>query len=176
MIAIVNRRSPPPPSPNISGAKQFRTLRFCNVISHASERKQNHSGHLAWRQSRALGAVQRSRRWRRARHCRPVPADREDLPYKIEIWNESGAAVEQIVAVTANAGIGSAVHYAATREYPDHHITLRHKNSVVARWSGPQHRPCSTDRRSARGAARRDECLLFIQKRTLRSRRQRLLH
>jgi hypothetical protein len=28
---------------------------------------------------------------------------------------------------------------AATREYPDRHITLRHKNSVVARWSGPQH-------------------------------------
>jgi hypothetical protein len=70
---------------------------------------------------------------------RPIPADREDLPYKIEIWNESGAAVEQIVAVTANASIGYAAYYAATREYPDRHITLRHKNSVVARWSGPQH-------------------------------------
>jgi hypothetical protein len=70
---------------------------------------------------------------------RPVPADREDLPYKIEIWNESGAAVEQIVAVTANAGIGYAAYYAATREYPHRHIMLRHKNSVVARWSGPQH-------------------------------------
>jgi hypothetical protein len=70
---------------------------------------------------------------------RPVPADREDLPYKVEIWNESGAAVEQIVAITANASIGYAAYYAATREYPDRHITLRHKNSVVARWSGPQH-------------------------------------
>jgi hypothetical protein len=70
---------------------------------------------------------------------RPVPADRDDLPYKVEIWNETGAAVEQIVAVTANASIGYAAYYAATREYPDRHITLRHKNSVVARWSGPQH-------------------------------------
>jgi hypothetical protein len=70
---------------------------------------------------------------------RPVPADREDLPYKVEIWNEAGAAVEQIVAITANASIGYAAYYAATREYPDRHITLRHKNSVVARWSGPQH-------------------------------------
>jgi hypothetical protein len=70
---------------------------------------------------------------------RPVPVDREDLPYKVEIWNESGAAVEQVVAVTANASIGYAAYYAATREYPDRHITLRHKNSVVARWSGPQH-------------------------------------
>src|SRR5262249_48612581 len=70
---------------------------------------------------------------------RPVPIDREDLPYKVEIWNEAGASVEQIVAVTANASIGYAAYYAATREYPDRHITLRHKNSVVARWSGPKH-------------------------------------
>jgi hypothetical protein len=72
------------------------------------------------------------------------PADRsstprEDLPYKVEIWNESGAAVEQVIAVTANASIGYAAYYAATREYPDRHITLRHKNSVVARWRGPKH-------------------------------------
>ena len=64
---------------------------------------------------------------------------REDLPYKVEIWNESGAAVEQVIAVTANASIGYAAYYAATREYPDRHITLRHKNSVVARWRGPKH-------------------------------------
>lgn len=70
---------------------------------------------------------------------RPIPIDREDLPYKIEIWNEAGAAVEQIVAVTANASIGYAAYYAATREFPDPRITLRHKNSVVARWSGPKH-------------------------------------
>ena len=70
---------------------------------------------------------------------RPEPADREDLPYKIEIWNETGVSVEQVVAVTANASIGYAAYYAATREYPDRHITLRHKNSVVARWRGPRH-------------------------------------
>ena len=66
-------------------------------------------------------------------------AAREDLPYKIEIWNETGAAFEQVIAVTANASIGYAAYYAATREYPDRHITLRHKNSVVARWRGPKH-------------------------------------
>jgi hypothetical protein len=70
---------------------------------------------------------------------RPVAVDREDLPYKVEIWNEAGASVEQVVAVTANASIGYAAYYAATREYPDRHITLRHKNSVVARWGGPTH-------------------------------------
>ena len=69
----------------------------------------------------------------------PLPSEREDLPYKVEIWNDSGASVEQIVAVTANASIGYAAYYAATREFPDRHITLRHKSSVVARWSGPKH-------------------------------------
>ena len=66
-------------------------------------------------------------------------AAREDLPYKIELWNEPGTAVQQVIAVTANASIGYAAYYAATREYPDRHITLRHKNSVVARWRGPKH-------------------------------------
>ena len=75
----------------------------------------------------------------RSIRSRPIPADRDDLPYKVEIWNETGASVEQVVAVTANASIGYAAYYAATREYPDRHITLRHKNSVVARWSGPKH-------------------------------------
>jgi hypothetical protein len=64
---------------------------------------------------------------------------RDDLPYKVELWNEPGSAVEQVIAVTANASIGYAAYYAATREYPDRHITLRHKNSVVARWRGPKH-------------------------------------
>ena len=66
-------------------------------------------------------------------------APREDLPYKVEIWNPSGSAVEQVIAITANASIGYAAYYAATREYPDRHLTLRHKNSVVARWRGPKH-------------------------------------
>jgi hypothetical protein len=69
----------------------------------------------------------------------PVPTEREDLPYKVEIWDDAGAAVEQVVAVTANASIGYAAYYAATREFPDRRITLRHKNSVVARWNAPKH-------------------------------------
>jgi hypothetical protein len=68
-----------------------------------------------------------------------APTPHEDLPYKVELWNEAGSAVEHVIAVTANASIGYAAYYAATREYPDRDITLRHKNSVVARWKGPKH-------------------------------------
>jgi len=69
----------------------------------------------------------------------PNPPEREHLPYKVEIWDDGGDSVEQVLAVTANASIGYAAYYAATREFPDRKITLRHKNSVVARWNGPKH-------------------------------------
>jgi hypothetical protein len=70
---------------------------------------------------------------------RPAPTGGEDLPIKSKSGNETGTSVEQVVAVTANASIGYAAYYAAMREYPDRHFALRHKNSVVARWSGPQY-------------------------------------
>jgi hypothetical protein len=73
-----------------------------------------------------------------ARFDRPT-AGREDLPYKVELWDEAKKGVEQVLAVTASGSIGYAAYYAATREYPHRHVTLRHKNSVVARWNGPEH-------------------------------------
>ena len=66
-------------------------------------------------------------------------ADGEDLPYKVELWNETRVHVEQVLAVTVNGSIGYAAYYAATREYPDRYVTLRHKNSIVSRWNGPGH-------------------------------------
>jgi hypothetical protein len=68
-----------------------------------------------------------------------VPGGREDLPYKVELWDEAKQSVEQVLAVTASGSIGYAAYYAATREYPNRYITLRHKNSIVSRWNGPEH-------------------------------------
>ena len=67
------------------------------------------------------------------------PSEREDLPYKVELWNEAKTGVEQVLAVTANGSIGYAAYYAATREHPDRYVTLRHKNRIVSRWNGPEH-------------------------------------
>lgn len=67
------------------------------------------------------------------------PAEGEDLPYKVEVWDENGAAVEQVVAVSLSASIGYAAYYAATREFPGRVITLRHKGSVMSRWTGRTH-------------------------------------
>lgn len=69
----------------------------------------------------------------------PAAADGDDLPYRVEIWDEKNTSVELVVAVTANASIGYAAYYAATREYPGRCITLRHKNSVLSRWNCSTH-------------------------------------
>jgi hypothetical protein len=66
-------------------------------------------------------------------------SEHEDLPYKVELWDETRSTVEAVLAVTASGSIGYAAYYAATREYPDRYVTLRHKNSIVSRWNGPGH-------------------------------------
>ena len=65
--------------------------------------------------------------------------EHEELPYKVELWDATRSSVEVVLAVTANGSIGYAAYYAATREYPDRYVTLRHKNSIVSRWNGPGH-------------------------------------
>lgn len=67
------------------------------------------------------------------------PADGDDLPYRVEVWDAAGEFVEQVVAVSLSPAIGYAAYYAATREYPDRSITLRHKAQVISRWVSRTH-------------------------------------
>jgi hypothetical protein len=67
------------------------------------------------------------------------PTEGEDLTYKVEVWDETGEFVEQVVAVSVSPGIGYAAYYAATREYPGRCITLRHRSTTVSRWTGRSH-------------------------------------
>ena len=67
------------------------------------------------------------------------PSPGEDLPYKVEVWDADGRAVEMVVAISISPAIGYAAYYAATREYLGRAITLRHKGRVISRWTGPAH-------------------------------------
>jgi len=70
----------------------------------------------------------------------PSDINRDDnLPYTVELWNESRTAVEQVLAITANASIGYSAFYAAARDHFDRYITLRHKNTIVSRWNSSSH-------------------------------------
>lgn len=62
-------------------------------------------------------------------------APRDDLPYKVELWDAERTSVEQVLAVTAHSSIGYAAYHAATREYPDRYVTLSHRNRVLSRWN-----------------------------------------
>ena len=62
----------------------------------------------------------------------PPTAGREDLPYKVELWDGEKTAVEQVLAVTTHSSIGYAAYYAAIQEYPDRYITLRHRSRMIA--------------------------------------------
>ncbi len=68
-----------------------------------------------------------------------LEAGQEELPYRIELWDEAKRSVEQVLAVTASGSIGYAAFYAATREFVDRYITLRNKNHTLNRWNGPTH-------------------------------------
>ena len=70
---------------------------------------------------------------------RPSPVQRDELPYRVELWDQGKTSVEQVLAVASNATIGYAAYYAATREHPQRYITLRHNNRIVSRWNGPSH-------------------------------------
>lgn len=63
----------------------------------------------------------------------------EDFAYKVELWDEARATVEQVLAVATSAAIAHAAFYAAAREYGDRYVTLRHKGTIVNRWNGPSH-------------------------------------
>lgn len=67
------------------------------------------------------------------------PGEGDDLPYRVEVWDDTGKFVEQVVAVSVSPAIGYAAYYAATREYPGRAITLRHKAAVISRWTGKAH-------------------------------------
>jgi hypothetical protein len=67
------------------------------------------------------------------------PAEHDDLPYKVEVWDEDAAYVEHVVAVSANPAIGFAAYYAAAREFPGRDVTLRYKGRVLSRWTARSH-------------------------------------
>lgn len=62
-----------------------------------------------------------------------------DLPYRVELWDQAKANVELVLAMTVSGSIGYAAYHAATVEFPDRYIVLRHNDAVLSRWNAPTH-------------------------------------
>jgi len=65
--------------------------------------------------------------------CPPsTPAPQDDLPYIVEIWEESGAQnVERVLARATNGKLARAILKSAEQEYPARRITLRLGDRVI---------------------------------------------
>jgi len=56
----------------------------------------------------------------------------EKLPYRIELWDENGAALERILARAVTASLARAIFKAAQTEYPARVIRLLRGKRVIA--------------------------------------------
>lgn len=63
---------------------------------------------------------------------RPTPAQRKDLPYKVEMWDRGGAALQQVLARALDVQLARAIFHAARKEYPDARILLRRGARTIA--------------------------------------------
>ncbi|MGA0606962.1 hypothetical protein ACO2Q0_13285 [Phenylobacterium sp. VNQ135] len=59
-------------------------------------------------------------------------AGEAELPYRLDLWDEAGQEVVQVLAFSSTSGIGYAAYYAAMREHLGRHITLSRDDRVIA--------------------------------------------
>jgi hypothetical protein len=59
----------------------------------------------------------------------------EEFPFKVELWNQAQTEVDRVLAIAVSASLGYAAYYAATNDYPDGYITLRHNDRMLSRWN-----------------------------------------
>jgi len=103
-------------------------------VEPSYRRRAAHPRHI-WLASRGDDA----KKGRKGLASGPARPEHAELPYRVELWDETKASVEQTLAVTANSSIGYAAYFEATREHPNRYVTLRHKDTILSRWNGPTH-------------------------------------
>jgi hypothetical protein len=57
--------------------------------------------------------------------------DLDDLPFRIEQWDASGARLEQTLSASADLRLGRAAFAEAVHQRPGQRIVLRHKTRVI---------------------------------------------
>jgi hypothetical protein len=65
--------------------------------------------------------------------------DREFLPYRVEVWDATGAYVEQVIAMTRNRSVGWAAFFATKEQFPTRVVTFRDQYGELSRWVAKKH-------------------------------------
>lgn len=55
----------------------------------------------------------------------------DDLPFRVEQWDATGARVETVLVASADLTLGKAAFLEAVRLRPNERILLRHKTRVI---------------------------------------------
>lgn len=61
-----------------------------------------------------------------------TPPPEQQLPYRIELWDEAGENVERTLARALNAPLARAIFKAVLAEHPARRITIRNGKRMVA--------------------------------------------
>jgi hypothetical protein len=63
----------------------------------------------------------------------PAATQNEELPYAVELWDETKAGPEKILARAFRLSLARAIFRAAREENPERHIILRHGEQILER-------------------------------------------
>ena len=55
-----------------------------------------------------------------------------DLPYSVEVWDDSDQHIEELIALTGDYGVARAAYDEAIKRRPGKTVTLRQKARVLA--------------------------------------------
>ena len=58
------------------------------------------------------------------------------LEFRVEVWDESGNCVEELIALCSNAVVGKAAYQAALQLRPGGNLVFSHRARVIVRTQG----------------------------------------
>ena len=60
-----------------------------------------------------------------------MAAHDDDLPYRVEVWDDKDTRIEEIIALTSDYATAKGAYEAAVKRRPGSFITLREKARVI---------------------------------------------
>jgi hypothetical protein len=64
--------------------------------------------------------------------CNIVAGEEQELPYRVEMWDDHDAHVEELIALVVDHAVARAAFAEAVKRRPGKLITLRQKSGVLA--------------------------------------------
>ena len=55
----------------------------------------------------------------------------DDLPYRVEVWDEKDSHIEEVIALTSDYATAKTAYEAAVKRRPERFITLRQKARII---------------------------------------------